>query len=516
MALSLLTTMGVMALSGVPITIPTQILPSFLLAVGIGAVVHLLAMFFKHLNENGDKHKAISYSLGHSGLPIVMTSLTTAAGMLSFSTALIAPIADLGVFAAIGIMIALVNTLVLLPAILAISPIKPAKEKHKKKSEKMDAILSGIALFSFNNAKKILGVSVVIIIVWVYFAAQIQFKHDPLSWQPDDSPIKISTETVDRELRGSVTMEVIIDTKKDNGLYNTELLNAIDRVIKKAEAIENEKYFVGKGWGVGEVLKEIHRALHENKQEFYSITDNNALIPQEFLLFENSGSDDLEDLVDSAMSKARVTFKLPWMEAGEYEELSQELESMMKSELGSDVEVTITGMVPLFQRTLSAAMTSMATSYVTAFALIAIMMIILLGSVKIGLVSMVPNILPVVMTIGFMSMFDMPLDMFTMLVGAIVIGLSVDDTVHYFHNFAKYHKQGYSTKEAVEKTMLGTGRALVATTIVLSLGFYVYMFATLSNLINFGILTGGAITIALFSNIILGPALLTLITKDKK
>jgi len=515
-AISLLSTMGIMALSGVPITIPTQILPSFLLAVGIGAVVHLLAMFFKHLNDNGDRNRAISYSLGHSGLAIVMTSLTTAAGMLSFSTALIAPIADLGVFAAVGIMIALLNTLVLLPAMLAILPIKPATAKLKENTEKMDAFLKSIAHFSFNNAKKILGVSVVIIVVWTYYATQIQFKHDPLSWQPDDSPIKISTETVDRELRGSVTMEVIIDTKKENGLYNSQLLNAIDRVIKKAEAIENEKYFVGKGWGVGEVLKEIHRALHENKQKYYAITGNDALIPQEFLLFENSGSDDLEDLVDSSMSKARVTFKLPWMEAGEYEELSQELEQMMKNELGNDVDVTITGMVPLFQRTLSAAMTSMATSYIVAFVLIAIMMMILLGSVKIGLVSMIPNVLPVIMTIGFMSMVGMHLDMFTMLVGAIVIGLSVDDTVHYFHNFAKYHHQGYSTKEAVEHTMLGTGRALIATSVVLSLGFYVYMFASLSNLINFGILTGGAITIALVSNIILGPALLTLITKDKK
>jgi len=513
-AISLLTTMGTMALAGTPITIPTQILPSFLLAVGIGAVVHLLAMFFKHLNENGDKNRAISYSLGHSGLPIVMTSLTTAAGMLSFSTALIAPIADLGVFAAIGVLIALINTLVLLPAILSISPIKPAKEKIKENSQKMDKFLDSVALFSFNNAKAIVGVSVAIVIIWTYAAAQIEFKHDPLSWQPDDSPIKIATKTVDKELRGSVTMEVIIDTKKENGLYNTTLLNNIDKVIKRAEAIENEKYFVGKGWGVGEVLKEIHRALHENKQEFYAITQNNALIPQEFLLFENSGSDDLEDVVDSAMSKARVTFKLPWMEAGEYEALSQELEGMMKEELGDDVEITITGMVPLFQRTLSAAMTSMATSYVTAFALIAVMMMILLGSVRIGLISMVPNVLPVIMTIGFMSMFGMHLDMFTMLVGAIVIGLSVDDTVHFFHNFAKYHHQGYNTREAVEKTMIGTGRALVSTSIVLSLGFFVYAFASLSNLIHFGILTGGAIAIALVSNIILGPALLTLTTKD--
>jgi len=515
-AISLLTTIGTMAFIGTPITIPTQILPSFLLAVGIGAVVHLLAMFFKDLNKNGDKHNAISYSLGHSGLAIIMTSLTTAAGLLSFSTAAIAPIADLGIFAAIGIMIALLNTLILLPAILAVLPIRPANQKHIQKSEKMDALLKAIAEFSVNNAKAIVAFSAVIAIVWTYFATNVEFKHDPLSWQPDDSPVKIATNTVDRELKGSVTMEVIIDTKKDNGLYNSELLTKLDTLRQKAEAIQNDKYFVGKGWSVAEVLKEIHRALHNNEQEYYAITENDALIPQEFLLFENSGSDDLVDLVDSSFSKARITFKLPWMEAGEYTELGDELKVLMRNELGNDVDIIITGMVPLFQRTLSAAMSSMATSYVIAFVLIAIMMIILLGSIKIGLISMIPNILPIILTLGFMSMVNMPLDMFTMLVGAIVIGLSVDDTVHYFHNFAKYHHKGHSTRESLEHTMIGTGRALVATTIVLSLGFYVYMFASLTNLINFGILAGGAISIALISNIILGPALLTLITKDKK
>lgn len=513
--LSLLTTVGTMALVGTPITIPTQILPSFLLAVGIGAVVHLLSMFFKELNATGKRDEAIRHSLGHSGLAIIMTSLTTAAGLLSFSTASIAPIADLGVFAALGVMIALVNTIVLLPAILAVLPLKAAKAKEVARSEKMDSFLIAIADFSYVHAKKIVAVSTVIAITYIYFATQVTFKHDPLSWQPDDSPIKISTYRVDHELRGSVTMEVIIDTKKENGLYDSALLTKIDHLVHEAEQLKTDKHFVGKGWGVGDVLKEIHRALHENKEEYYRITKNDALIPQEFLLFENSGSDDLEDLVDSQFSKARLTFKLPWMEAGEYAEISDKLTDMLKSELGSDVEVTVTGMVPLFQRTLVAAMDSMAISYVVAFILIAIMMVILLGSFKIGLVSMVPNVLPIIMTIGFMAMVNMPLDMFTMLVGAIVIGLSVDDTVHFFHNFAKFHHQGYSTKAAIEETMRGTGRALVATSVVLSLGFFVYMFASLGNLINFGILAGGAILIALVSNIILGPALLTLISKDK-
>ena len=515
-AISLLTTMGTMALVGTPITIPTQILPSFLLAVGIGAVVHLLAMFYKHLNENGDRLKAISFSLGHSGLAIIMTSLTTAAGLLSFSTAEIAPIADLGIFAAIGVMIALVNTMILLPALLAILPIRAAKQKHIEKSKRMDAFLDAVAIFSFAHAKKIIGVSAVIFVGFLYSATLVDFKHNPLSWHPESSEVKKATYLVDEKLRGSVTMEVVIDTKKENGLYNSELLKKIDSLAQKLQTIQSDTYFVGKAWSVAEVLKEIHKALHNNDAKYYAITDNDALIPQEFLLFENSGSDDLEDVVDSLFSKARVTVKLPWMEAGEYTALSDEILSVMESELGDSVEVSVTGMVPLFQRTLNAAMGSMALSYSIAFILIAIMMVILMGSVKVGLISMIPNVLPVVMSIGFMNMVGMPLDLFTMLVGAIVIGLSVDDTVHYFHNFTRYHKQGFSVKESVEKTMIGTGRALVATTIVLSLGFYVYMFASLSNLVNFGILAGGAITIALFSNILLGPALLTLINKDTK
>ncbi len=514
--ISLLSTVGVMALSGTPFTIPTQILPSFLLAVGIGATVHLLAMFFKYFNKSSLKEEAISHALGHSGLAIIMTSLTTAVGLLSFASAEIAPIASLGVFAAIGIMIALVNTIILMPAILAIIPIKAAKEKHIENSARMDRFLISIADFSLKHAKGIVFVGLVTFFVSLYMAMGVKFEHDPLQWLPEKSQARVATGLVDKELKGSVTMEVIIDTKQENGLYDSELLKSLDRARKKAEKIENEKYFVGKGWSVAEVLKEIHRALHENNQDYYVIPDNNALIPQEFLLFENSGSDDLEDLVDSSFSQARLTLKLPWMEASEYGDLGDELTSLLRSELGNDVEITVTGMVPLFQRTLIAAMESMSSSYVNAFFMITIIMIIMLGSFKVGVVSMIPNVLPVVMTLAFMSVMDMPLDIFTMLIGAIIIGLSVDDTVHFFHNFARYHKRGLGVEKAVEETMLGTGRAMVATTIVLALGFYIYMFASMSNLVNFGILTGGAIIIALLSDVLLAPALLKLITKEEK
>jgi predicted RND superfamily exporter protein len=143
------------------------------------------------------------------------------------------------------------------------------------------------------------------------------------------------------------------------------------------------------------------------------------------------------------------------------------------------------------------------------------MMMIILGSFKIGLASMIPNVLPVAVTLAIMDLTNMPLDIFTMLVGAIIIGLSVDDTVHFFHNFSRYHHKGASVKRAIEETMLSTGRAMVSTTIVLALGFYIYMFASMSNLINFGILTGTAIVVALIADILLAPAILKLINKKE-
>ena len=512
--LSLLSTVGTMAIFGTPITIPTQILPSFLLAVGIGATVHLLAMFFKDYNKGGSKERALSFALGHSGLAIIMTSLTTAAGMLSFFTSELAPVADLGIYASIGIMIALLNTIVLMPAIIAVIPLKQVKVKHVNNSRTMDRLLIKVADFSFLHAKPIVATSIVLFVISLYLATGVKFMHDPLSWLPKDASVRTATTLVDKELKGSITMEIIIDTKKENGLYNSTLLQNIDKARKKAEAIKNDVYFVGKGWSVAEVLKEIHRALHENKEKYYTITNNDALIPQEFLLFENSGSDDLEDLVDGSFSKARLTLKLPWMDAGKYENLDKDLEKLFREELGSDVEITITGMIPLLQRTMGASMHTMASSYTMAFAMITIMMILILGSFKVGLASMIPNVLPVVMTLALMDILNMPLDVFTMLVGAIIIGLSVDDTVHFFHNFSRYHHKGVGTKRAIEETMLGTGRAMVATTIVLALGFYVYIFASMSNLVNFGILTGTAIVIALISDILIAPAILKLITKD--
>jgi len=160
-------------------------------------------------------------------------------------------------------------------------------------------------------------------------------------------------------------------------------------------------------------------------------------------------------------------------------------------------------------------MVSMAKSYAIALAVITILMILLIGGVRIGLLSMIPNIAPILLMLGVIGAFSLPMDLFTMMVASIAIGLAVDDTIHFMHNFRRYYETGGDPKEAVRQTLDTTGRAMLVTSIVLSLGFLIFAFATMSNLVNFGLLTAFTIIMALVSDYLLAPALMVLANKPR-
>jgi predicted RND superfamily exporter protein len=515
--LGVVSTIGLMSFTGTPIKVITQILPSLLLAVGMGAAIHVLAIFYKHFDEHHDKAEAIAHTLRHSGLAIIMTSLTTAAGIASFSISEVAPVGDLGVFGASGILLILLYALVLLPAILAILPVKYKPSKREgEHHDLMDKILHSTAHFSYNHAKKITGFSLAFMLIMIYFSSSIYYSHNPLEWFKKDHPIRVATETIDKEMKGSISLEIIVNTHKENGLYDYALLNEIDKLGQYTLALKNENYFVGKALSIVDVMKEIHKALNENRPEFYALAKDKNLMAQEILLFENSGTDDLEDFVDSRFSQARMTVKMPWIDAFHYHDVLAKVHHYTDEHFKGDTTVLVTGMIPLLDDTISSAIESSGTSYIIAFVVIMFMMMFLLSSVRLGLISMIPNLFPVFITLGIMVIFDFPLDMFTMLIGAIVIGMAVDDTVHFMHNFRRAHNQGATVKEAIDETLRGTGRAMTVTTIVLSIGFYVYMFASMSNLIAFGLITGTAIIAAVIADFVLAPALMTLYYRNEE
>jgi predicted RND superfamily exporter protein len=511
---SLLSTLGLMAVSGAAVKLPTMVLPSFLLAVGVGDSVHILTLFFRSLDSGADKREAIVSALEHSGLPVILTSVTTAGGLLSFVSTDLAPISDLGKFAPAGVMIALLLSLLLLPALLVVVPVRRRKATVAKGGARrswIDGVIVAAGDLATGKPWHVIGVWGLVLCVAGLGAARIDFSHNPLEWLPASAPVRQATELIDHELRGSVSMEVVLTRDAENGWHDPGALRDLEAFSRKAETYQNDEFFVGRAFSLVDVLKEIHKALNANDSRYYDVPGDRELIAQEFLLFENSGSDDLEDLVDSQFRQVRLSLKGPWLDAGAYEGSLQDLESMLHEEMGDDTDIVMTGIVPLLTRTMYAVQIGIARSYGIAFVVITALMILLIGSVRLGFVAMLPNLAPILCALGLMGWFGLPLDTFTMLIGSIALGLAVDDTIHFMHGYRRYLESGCDSRTAVHRTLDSAGRAMLLTTVVLSIGFLIFTLSSMSNIFNFGMLTAFAIAVALLADFLLAPALMQVI-----
>jgi predicted RND superfamily exporter protein len=511
---AMISTVGLMAATGTPISIMTNFLPAFIVSVGIADSIHVLAIFYREFQRGNSKADAICYAMGHSGLPILMTSVTTTAGLLSFTSAEIATIMQLGHFAAAGVMLAFGYTLCLLPALIAVFPIRPKRVAAvAERSRRMDNFLLNFSRISSKRPKAIVGICVVLGLLSIYAIFQLRFSSYILAYFPDDHPVKTDLVHVEQNLGGSVTFEVVVDTGKENGLYNPTVLNQIDALIPEVVAIKMEDFYVGKVISIVDILKETHQALHGNDKRFYTIPKDRATIAQELLLFENRRPEDVAKLADSRFQKTRITLKTKWSDSVIYERFVKQLKEMFDGALAGAADVTVTGLAALMGRTIPAALHSMARSYAIAFVVISILMLLLVGNLKLGLLSMCPNLLPILMVMGLISLCGVSLDINTLFIGSIAIGLVVDDTIHFFYNFRKYLNETGSPVAAVRETFLGTGRAMLITSIILTLNFFVLLSATLNHSVKFGLFTGIVIIFALLADFLLAPALLLMATR---
>ena len=522
--LSMLTALGLLGLTGTKLTIVMQILPSILITVGIGYSVHLLVIYYRHLREHGDEGDAIAFAMGHSGLAILITSLTTAGGLLSFVPVKVAPVSDLGLYGAAGIMLCVFFTLVLLPALLSVLPkVKSAvveeklhfQERSQTRISFVDRALKSCGNFAVNHPWKVIVVSTLIALISLFGATQLRFSHNPVAWLPDNHSLRNATDAINDHMKGSASIELVVERDEEDAVKDPEFMKRLDEFNRFSEGTSHNKIVVGKSSSVVDVVKEINQVLNEDREEYYRVSMDRRMIAQELLLFENGGTDDLENLVNTPYSKARVTLKTTWVDANQYSGLLSKIERKIEDMFGKEKSYVVTGLIPIMVKTITFLMEGMLISYLIAAVVITLMMIILLADFRLGLWSMIPNFFPVLVGLGVMGMLDLPLDAMSILVGSIAIGVAVDDTVHFMHNFRRYQYIHQDIHLAVEKTLTSTGRAMLLTTIVLSAGFFIFTLSSMNNLISFGLITGLAIIIALLGDILLAPAMMALIYKNR-
>ncbi len=455
--LSIVSMLGSMAFMGIDMAFGTQILPSAILAIGVGYAVHLLTSFFAHYDATGDRVEAISHTFASVGVAITMSALTTAIGFGSFATSSVSPLYRMGCVAPLGATLAFLYTIVVLPALLAVVPLRRRAAATDDGDTWIERCLVAIGDFAQRRARGVSIGAACVAVVAVVLASRLEFSHNPMMWLPAGDPVRTSHDFLDEALDGTVVMEVILDFGRENALHDPEILRKIETLASHARAQSAEQVAV-------------HKTL----------------------------------------SIARMTLKVGWVDATHYPLFIASLERYARGLFGPAVSLHTTGMLPMMSRTMTSLMTSAASSYLSAFLSIVPFMILLIGRLRPALASVIPTLFPLLVTTGAMSALGFKLDMFTILVGSIALGLAVDDTTHFVHAFARWHDRTGDVPTALRETMRTTGRAMLFTTLVLVSGFLVFTLSELNNLIRFGAFTATALATAFVADIVVAPALLAL------
>ncbi len=514
--LSLVATLGVMVLLEIPGSTVVQILPVFLLTVGVCDAVHILAIVYRFRMEGMNKADSIARAIGHSGLAVFMTSLTTAVGMASFMTADMAAIQDLGVLAPIGVLLAFVYTMVLLPSLMAIFPLPvPRRGLAARGVFPFESMLVSAGSFACRSPWRILVPTSGLILFAVLGALQTTFSHNSLSWFPDADRTRLDFLAIDEHLGGAVSLDIMIDTREPGGLYDPEFLAELGRLTVEIENLAVPPVVITNSLSILDIVKEIHQALNEGRPEMRVIPASREAVAQELLLFENSGSDDTEEWVDSEYRMTRLNLRVPFVDALLFPKFLEDVDELLERRLAGVADYQITGLMTLLATIFDSVIVSMGRSYAFAIGIITPLMMLLLGSLRRGLVSMIPNLLPIVSVLAVMGWLGLPLDMTTMLVGAMVIGIAVDDTIHFMHKFHRYFEETGDLEGAVRETLRTTGSALLFTSLVLTAGFSVFGLSEMTNIRIFGLLSAFAAVVAFLADLLVAPALLSVVEGDR-
>jgi uncharacterized protein len=509
---TLISTMGLMALFGVQVKITTIVMPAFIVAVSVAASVHILVIFFRHHQKTGDKKEAIAFAMGHSGLAIWMTSLTTAVGLLSFSFAELVAIAEIGYLSAAGVMLAFFYTIFLLPAVLAIVPV--AETNVSNKTPVLDRLLGSVARFSCAHHIKIIVSSFILLVLSVFFMFNLTFTHDLLRFFPESSRERQDILDIDKTMKGSLSLELVI-SNPDKSAFDLGTINRMDTLSEEIKTLEMDGISVGKVLSIVDVIKELNQAFNLDMSLFYLIPQDPKIIANGVKQLEGKSDTGLDRFIHQPSGGNRMTVVTTWTDAIIFKRFILKIEEKFNQIFNDGSEIVVTGIISLLAQATHAAIMSMVKSYAVAFVVITLMMILMLGQIKLGLVSMIPNLLPICIIMGLMGFLNTPFDLNSLMIGSIAIGLVVDDTVHFMYNFQKYHDQTGNVEESILATLLGTGKAMLITSLVLSSGFFVLLAATLSHVTRFGIYTGLVILVALLGDFLLAPALMMLIHGKK-
>lgn len=486
--ISIIWTMGIMVLVHVPLNMMTTMLPVFLIAIGVADGVHIVSDFKDRLRASGDRLAAVHETMSHMTMPVVMTSLTTAAGFISLSFTDIDVIQKFGIFVATGVMAAMVFSLTFIPAALTFGRRKQPPTNSSGGSGRFRALensvlngLVAISDFSIRRNRLILTVSVVMVIASAVGLTRIQTDNDFLTYFPEDRPIVQSSRSLDEHMAGSNIINILVGVPNDreDPFKEPKYLAAVD----KLQQFIDHNPIVGKSLSLVDVLKRINLVLHNNDQAFNRLPNEQENLPggrtvsgrkmvaQYLLLYGNGGGDNLSDNMDADFATMNISTLLNTQNSGEIGNLIREVQQYAAQNFPAGMTVSFAGSAEMAITTNNEIVKTQITSLSISVVVVFLLLLIQFRSLSKGLLAILPLAVTLFVNFGLLGLLGINLNIAIAVISSIVIGIGVDFAIHYLSRLQEETKRGRSQQEVFAATMRASGKAITANAFIVALGF---------------------------------------------
>lgn len=498
---------GFLGLLGYEITVLTALIPPLIIVIGIPNCIFLINKYQQEYKNHGNKTRALQRVISKIGNATLMTNVTTASGFATFILTESSLLKEFGVVASINILGIFLLSLLIIPIIYSYMP--PPKEKHLRHLGKkwIEGFVDWMESMVRNKRATIYIVSLVSLIASMIGIYQIRISGSLIEDMPKKTQFYKDIKFFEEEFDGIMPLEILIDTKREKGVMKLATLKRMDELSQ----LIVEQPELSKPISVVNLVKYAKQAYYNGSPKYYQLpssNERNFILPYTSSFSENANL--MGAYVDSTGQYARITTFMKDIGTDKMERAEDNLRAKIKTLFPEDrYTVTLTGKALVFQKGTNYLVTNLVVSLSLAVLLIALFMAWMFRSFRMILVSLIPNLLPLLVTAGMMGFLGVPIKPSTILVFSIAFGISVDDTIHFL---AKYRQElkanNWRIKKSVYASLRETGVSMFYTSIVLFFGFSVFMISSFGGTVALGGLVSATLLFAMLANLLLLPSLL--------
>lgn len=504
---------GILGLLHFEITVLTAIIPPLIIVIGIPNCIFLINKYQQEIKKHGNQAKSLQRVITKVGNATLMTNLTTAVGFATFILTDSTLLSEFGIVASLNIIAIFILSLLIIPIIY--SYMSPPREKHLKHLNKrwIEGFVEWMERMVRHRRITIYITSLILLVVSIIGIYTIRISGSLLEDMPQKAAFFKDVIFFEDEFDGVMPLEILIDTKRENGVMKLSNLKRMEEL----EGLITEQEELSAPLSVVRLVKYAKQAYYNGNPKYFQLPssqEQNFILPYTRNL--SSGENILETYVDSTGQFARMTTFMQDIGTEEMEEIEEELWPKIHKIFPEErYNVTMTGRALIFQKGTNYLVKNLVISLGLAIFLIAVFMAWMFRSARMIFVSLVPNMLPLLVTAGLMGYLGVPIKPSTILVFSIAFGISVDDTIHFL---AKYRQElkanNWKIKRSVYAALRETGVSMFYTSIVLFFGFSVFMISSFGGTVALGGLVSATLLFAMLSNLLLLPSLLLSLEKN--